>query len=360
MTKLVRFDWAMKYLLRNKANFDILEGFLSELLKMDIHIDSVLESEGNKNHADDKFNRVDLLVRTAEGQHIIVEVQCSNQWDYLSRVLYGTSKAVCEHMREGDTYSKIRKVISVSIVFFDLGEGKDYLYRGSTNFKGMHCHDTLHLNAKERDVYGQPNGLILQIPEKIFPEYYIIKVTAFTERVKDKFDEWVYFFKHGKIEKGFIAQGIQSAAHKLDVLQLTESERRKYEKFRESLHDNASWAYMMATTQAEKNAAEEQTKAAEAQTKAAEAQTKAAKARTKAAEEKAKAAKARTKAAEEQAKAAEEQAKAAEEQAKAAEATVEKIVWQLFKKGMSDEDIIEMTDLPMGRVKELRQQYSAA
>lgn len=27
MTKLVRFDWAIKYLLRNKANFDILECF---------------------------------------------------------------------------------------------------------------------------------------------------------------------------------------------------------------------------------------------------------------------------------------------------------------------------------------------
>ncbi len=27
--KLVRFDWAIKYILRNKANFDVLEAFLS-------------------------------------------------------------------------------------------------------------------------------------------------------------------------------------------------------------------------------------------------------------------------------------------------------------------------------------------
>jgi len=27
--KLIRFDWAMKNLLRDKANFDVLEGFLS-------------------------------------------------------------------------------------------------------------------------------------------------------------------------------------------------------------------------------------------------------------------------------------------------------------------------------------------
>jgi hypothetical protein len=46
--KLIAFDWAIKRLLRSKANFGILEGFLSELLKEDIIILDVLESEGNK------------------------------------------------------------------------------------------------------------------------------------------------------------------------------------------------------------------------------------------------------------------------------------------------------------------------
>lgn len=118
MPKLVRFYWAMKYLLRNKANFDILEGFLSELLKTQIKIESVLESGSNKQHSEDKFNRVDLLVNTAEGKHIIIEVQCFSEWDYLRRILYGSSKILCEHLREGDEYGAMPKVISVSIVFF--------------------------------------------------------------------------------------------------------------------------------------------------------------------------------------------------------------------------------------------------
>lgn len=46
--KLVRFDWAMKRLLRNQANFDILEGFLSELLHEDFKIQQILESEGKR------------------------------------------------------------------------------------------------------------------------------------------------------------------------------------------------------------------------------------------------------------------------------------------------------------------------
>ena len=246
MTQLIRFDWAMKYLLRNKANFDILEGFLSELLKTSIRIDQILESEGNQNHADDKYNRVDVLVHTQTGQRIIIEVQCSSQWDYLSRILYGTSKLVCEYLHQGDAYKNIGKVISVSIVFFNLGVGEDYLYHGHTSFKGLHCHDILDLNPQEQAFYEAAQlPLIRQTPTSIFPEYYIIKVTQFHERVQNKLDEWIYFLKHGKVEQDFSAQGIQSASKKLNVLYLTEKERRAYEKFQENLHDDASFCEMI-------------------------------------------------------------------------------------------------------------------
>jgi len=40
--KLVSFDWALKRLLRSKANYEVLEGFLSELLKGDIEILEIL------------------------------------------------------------------------------------------------------------------------------------------------------------------------------------------------------------------------------------------------------------------------------------------------------------------------------
>ena len=96
--KLASFDWSMKYLLRNKANFDILEGFLSELLKTNVTISSVIESEGNKKTVDDKFNRVDLLVETEAKEKIIIEVQCVSEWDYLSRILYGTCKIINDYI----------------------------------------------------------------------------------------------------------------------------------------------------------------------------------------------------------------------------------------------------------------------
>jgi predicted transposase/invertase (TIGR01784 family) len=73
--KLVRFDWAMKYILRNKANFDVLEAFLSNLLKEEIKVLDILESESNMEAENRKFNRVDLKCKDSQGRQIIIEIQ---------------------------------------------------------------------------------------------------------------------------------------------------------------------------------------------------------------------------------------------------------------------------------------------
>ena len=117
--KLIRFDWAMKKILRHKANFDILEGFLSELLGEDIFIQQILESESNKETEDDKFNRVDILVENSKGELVIIEVQDSKEYDYFHRMLFGASKAITEHIKVGQPYSMVKKVIAITIAYFD-------------------------------------------------------------------------------------------------------------------------------------------------------------------------------------------------------------------------------------------------
>src|SRR5580700_6301790 len=126
MKSLIRFDWAIKRLLRNKANFGILEGFLSELLGEDIKIDSILESESNKQTAGNKMNRVDLLVQNSNGELVIIEVQSNYSHNYLMRILFGVSKLIVDNMFQGMEYENVKKVISVNIVYFNLGHGDDY------------------------------------------------------------------------------------------------------------------------------------------------------------------------------------------------------------------------------------------
>ncbi len=111
------------------------------MLKQAIRIKDILESEVNKETRDDKFNRVDLLVEDNQGQHILIEIQYDREWDYLQRIFYGAAKLATEYLDEGEPYANIKKIISVSIVYFDLGQGKDYVYHGQTEFYGVHQGD---------------------------------------------------------------------------------------------------------------------------------------------------------------------------------------------------------------------------
>ena len=232
--KLISFDWAMKKLLRSKANFDILEGLLSELLKEDIRIIAVLESESNKTHRQDKFNRVDLKVRNQHDDLIIIEVQYEREFDYLQRILFGTSKVITEHLNESDPYSKIVKVISVNILYFDLGQGEDYIYHGKTTFHGLHQQDTLQLSQDQQELYKK------HAINEIFPEYYLIRVNNFNDIARDTLDEWIYFLKNEEIKANFRAKGLKKAKQELDILKLPEAERLAYERYRDDLHYQAS------------------------------------------------------------------------------------------------------------------------
>ncbi len=236
MTNLIRFDWAIKKILSNKANFGILEGFLSELLKIKVKILSILESESNKETKDNKFNRVDLLVELENKELVIIEVQNDDEYDYLQRILFGTSKTITENMQKGNPYSKVRKVISVSIVYFDIGKGLDYVYYGTTNFIGIHNHDKLMLSEEQKGMFNKTEAF------EIFPEYYLLKVSKFDEVTKDGLDEWIYFLKTDEIKENFKAKGLKEAKEKLDVMKLPKEEQEIYEQYLEELHLKASLA----------------------------------------------------------------------------------------------------------------------
>lgn len=141
--RYIRFDWAVKRLLRQKANFDVLEGFLTVLLGEEVKIIELLESESNQQSVDDKFNRVDIKAKNSKGEIIIVEIQNTRELYYLERILYGVAKAITEHISLGEHYYEVKKIYSISILYFDIGKGNDYLYHGQNSFTGVHTGDRL-------------------------------------------------------------------------------------------------------------------------------------------------------------------------------------------------------------------------
>ena len=232
--KLIRFDWAVKKLLRNKANFVVLEGFLSELLFDDIKIQKILESEGNQETENDKYNRVDILTQNSKNELIIVEIQNTYEIDFFHRMIYGASKALIENISLGQPYSEIKKVISINIVYFDLGQGKDYVYKGKTNFEGLHEKDTLQLSIQQKQTFTKK-----EISD-FFPEYYIIKVNKFNDIAKDTLDEWVYFLKNSEVKDEFKAKGLAKAKEVLDIMRLDKEQQYGYNRYLDYLHYKAS------------------------------------------------------------------------------------------------------------------------
>ena len=125
MSNYIRFDWAMKRLLRDKANFAVLEGLMTTLLGEKITIQKLLESESNQECEYDKYNRVDILAEDTKGELLLFEIQNNNEYAYFQRMLFGTSKLVTEYINRGEGYEKIRKIYSINIVYFSLGSGTD-------------------------------------------------------------------------------------------------------------------------------------------------------------------------------------------------------------------------------------------
>ena len=232
--RLIRFDWAVKKLLRNKANFVVLEGFLSELLFDDIKIQKILESESNQETENDKYNRIDILTQNSKNELIIVEIQNTYEIDFFHRMIYGTSKALIENISLGQPYSEIKKVISINVVYFDLGQGKDYIYKGKTNFEGLHENDTLQLSIQQKQTFTKK-----EISD-FFPEYYIIKVNKFNDIAKDTLDEWVYFLKNSEVKDEFKAKGLAEAKEVLDIMRLDKEQQYGYNRYLDYLHYKAS------------------------------------------------------------------------------------------------------------------------
>ena len=222
--RYIRFDWAVKRLLRNKANFGVLEGFLTVLLGEPIRIVEILESEGNQLNETDKFNRVDIKARNSKDEIIIVEVQNTREIYYLERILFGVAKAITEHIELGQLYSEVKKVYSISILYFDIGRGTDYLYHGQNSFVGVHTGDLLEVSTKEKD------AIVRKLPAEIFPEYFLIRVNEFNKVAVTPLEEWIEYLKTGVIHPDTKAPGLEEARRKLVYYHMTKAEQLAYDE----------------------------------------------------------------------------------------------------------------------------------
>ena len=238
----ISFDWALKHLLREKANHDVLEGFISTVLNTDIKIHRLLESEGNKSDANAKNNRVDLLAEDEKGDLLLIEVQGEPEFAYFQRMLFGASKLVTEYIDSGENYEHVKRVYSINIVYFDLGQGEDCVYVGTTEFHGLNKGDLLQLSPFQKQTFK------VEEVSELYPRYIILKVNDFNRWSRVPLDQWLYFLATTDIPDDADAPGLREAREKLDRMRMGRDEGILYDRY---LMDRAILRNQMVTARGE-------------------------------------------------------------------------------------------------------------
>ncbi len=127
-------------------------------------------------------------------------------------------------------------VPTVGVIYFALGQGEDYVYHGSTTFRGIHKNDILQLTEKQKQIFSKPSL------SEVFPNHWVIKTNDFDDNARDSLDEWIYFLKNSEIKDEFKAKGLAEAREKLKEINLSPEDLRRYRRYLEQLHYEASIA----------------------------------------------------------------------------------------------------------------------
>lgn len=145
-------------------------------------------------------------------------------------MLCANSKIIVEHQDLSEDFKNISKVISISILYFNLGLGDDYIYYGKTEFKGINTGNKFVVK-KRVNISETLEPKYKFIEKKIFPEYYLITVERYKNIVRKRIDEWIYMIKNNEVKDGSTSKNIDKAKQKLAKINMNVEQLKAYDKY---------------------------------------------------------------------------------------------------------------------------------
>jgi hypothetical protein len=222
---LISFDFAIKYLLKNKGDYDIIEGFISALFASQgyppIKINALLDTESNKEELELKKSIADLVVEDADGNKYIVEIERAYTPNFMHKACFNSSRLVVDGIYGSQDYTTIKKIFHISLLYFSTKGMEKPIYHGKTI---IHEVDTKH----PVDVSIANEGLVIFNTPNVFPEYFFISVPMFDDVINSEIDEWLYVMKHSEIKQGFKSPYMTKVAERLSVIKMSSEERNEY------------------------------------------------------------------------------------------------------------------------------------
>ena len=258
---LISFDFAIKYLLKNKGDYDIIEGFISALFAAQgyppVKINALLDCESNKEELDLKRSIADLIVEDEQGNKYIVEIERSYTPNFMHKACFNSSRIVVDGIYGNQDYTTIKKVFHISLLYFSTKEMQKPIYHGKTI---IHEIDTQH----PVDIKIANEGMIIFNTPNIFPKYFFISVPMFDDVINAEIDEWLYVMKHSDTKKDFKSPYMNKVAERLAVIKMSAAERNEYIHYqKQSVHSQDVLHAATAKGKAEGKAEGESNKAIE-------------------------------------------------------------------------------------------------
>ncbi len=233
---LISFDYAIKYLLKDKGDYSIVEGFISALLKTkgykDVKIIALLESESNKEDSKSKRSLADVIVEDQDHNKYIIEIERSVKDSFIHKSCFNTSRLIVDNLAQREDYTQIVKVFHISLLYFPIGSGSGVIYHGKTIIHEIETQEKLSVHIKNKETNEFFDAM------NILPEYFYISVPLFNDRLEKEIDDWLYVMKHDEVPETFHSPYMQQVHEKLNILKMTPSERSNYSYYRKKIYND--------------------------------------------------------------------------------------------------------------------------
>lgn len=233
---LVSFDYAIKYLLKDKGDYSIVEGFISALLRTrgykDIKIITLLETESNKEDGKSKRSLADVIVEDEDHRKYIIEIERNVKDSFIHKSLFNTSRLIVDNLAQREDYTDIIKVFHISLLYFPVGNNKGAIYHGKTIIHEIDSDERLAVHIKNAET-GQTFDAT-----DIMPEYFFISIPLFNDQLDREIDDWLHIMKYDEVPKTFHSPYMTQVAEKLSILKMTAEERANYSYYCKKLHND--------------------------------------------------------------------------------------------------------------------------
>jgi len=234
--QLISFDYAIKYLLRDKGDYSIVEGFISALLKTigykSVKIVALLESESNKEDSKSKRSLADVIVEDEDHHKYIIEIERSVKDSFVHKSLFNTSRLIIDNLAQREDYTQIVKVFHISLLYFPIGSGNGAIYHGKTIAHEIETKERLSVHIK-----NQESGEVFDATD-ILPEYFYISVPLFNGRLEKEIDDWLHVMKYDEVPQNYHSPYMTQVAEKLSILKMTPEERANYSYYQKKLYSD--------------------------------------------------------------------------------------------------------------------------